>query len=195
MEHFPFELWCLIIGSDVDVYRALLVVPRFARFLTIGKILDFMVLFGYDVRIENVVAHRTLCTLRAMVWGYKGMLHRVNGPAIDCGDMCPACPSKFRMHYTFYNEEWYYLDKLHRLGSPALIRRWRNGYFYNIWYEHGKCHRVDGPAIETTNKDIWCQNHQRHRESKPAVTIRSSDGKIVQMKWYTNDVFVKSVKL
>jgi len=59
MENLPYELFLTIIGKDVEVYRALLAIPCFARMLTIGKILDCMVNFGYDVRVKQwyIVSH------------------------------------------------------------------------------------------------------------------------------------------
>lgn len=39
----PLEIFGLIIGSDVSIYRSLLCIPYFARSLTVGKRFDYAV--------------------------------------------------------------------------------------------------------------------------------------------------------
>src|ERR1039458_2599639 len=56
----------------------------------------------------------------------NGMLHRVDGPAIEWANG---------------GEEWFECGELHRVGGPALVRA--DGT--REWYEHDKMHRVDGP--------------------------------------------------
>ena len=74
-------------------------------------------------------------------WYFNGILHRVDGPAIDCinGD-------KF----------WYLNGKLHRIDGPAF--ECVNGNKH--WYLNGNVHREDGPAIEYANgnKQWWLNN-------------------------------------
>jgi hypothetical protein len=46
-------------------------------------------------------------------------------------------------YYSDGEQNWYHLNKLHRVGGPAVIRP--NGD--RLWYQDGKLHRVDGPAV------------------------------------------------
>ena len=56
---------------------------------------------GYDeVRIDRDRNHRTITYLR------RGLLHRLDGPAVDCGDG---------------QQRWYRNGLLHRDGGPAVI--------------------------------------------------------------------------
>ena len=67
-----------------------------------------------------------------ITWKLNGVLHRINGPAIENpnGTVC------------------YYVDGLlHREDEPAIITN--DGAKY--WFKDGRLHRTDGPAIETIN--------------------------------------------
>ena len=59
----------------------------------------------------------------------NGVLHRVDGPAVE---------------WTDGSKEWYLYGKRHRVDGPAVA--WKNGI--KEWFVNGKYHRVDGPAIE-----------------------------------------------
>lgn len=179
MDVLPYEIFSLIIGLDVTIYRGLLSIPYFTSFLTIGRIFDYAILFGYDVKVVSLGWGR-YCT----VWYLHNNIHRVNGPAIsyDC------------------NEEWYYKGLYHRLDGPAIIRNWCCGCgYYEAWYNKNKLHRTDGPAIIDKNKQIqkdkqiWCQNNKRHRENDPAVILKQY-GIIYHKKWYIDDKWIKSEK-
>jgi len=65
-------------------------------------------------------------------WFLGGVLHRVDGPAIERanGDKC-----------------WFLGGKRHRVDGPAIERA--NGD--REWYVNGKLHRVDGPAVERSD--------------------------------------------
>jgi len=58
---------------------------------------------------------------------FNGVLHRLNGPAIE----------RINGHYT-----WFFRGKMHRVGAPA-----DEGPLSDIWCIHGKKHRIDGPAV------------------------------------------------
>ena len=57
------------------------------------------------------------------------VLHRENGPAVDC---------------TNGHKEWWQNGKLHRTDGPAV--EWGDGG--RLWYQNGVPHRTDGPAVE-----------------------------------------------
>ncbi len=137
---FP-ELYSQIIITSlqhekIHVYRALLCIPKFAKTLTIGKILDWMEECGVDVRVIpetelNIFTHgwdfnaTKKHRLPVLVWKMNGEFHRVNGPTFERNS------DKF----------WYYYNKLHRIGGPAYISD------SLIWFNHGVRHREDGPGI------------------------------------------------
>ena len=60
------------------------------------------------------------------------VLHRENGPAVDC---------------TNGHKEWWQNGQRHRTDGPAI--EWRDGD--KRWYQNGQRHRIDGPAVEWAN--------------------------------------------
>ena len=64
------------------------------------------------------------------------VLHRENGPAVDC---------------TNGHKEWWQNDLLHRTDGPAI--EWWDGD--KFWWQNGLLHRTDGPAIEWNDSDEW----------------------------------------
>ena len=62
----------------------------------------------------------------------KGLLHRLDGPAIEWSDG---------------SKEWWINGKLHREDGPAIEDK--DGY--RAWYRNGKFHRENGPAVEYPN--------------------------------------------
>jgi hypothetical protein len=72
--YMPLEMLDLIAAVDVKAYRAMLVVPLFARILAPGKVVDFMIGFGYSVAITKDYID---CHL-------NGEPHRVDGPYRIC---------------------------------------------------------------------------------------------------------------
>ena len=68
------------------------------------------------------------------------VLHRENGPAVDC---------------TNGHKEWWQNDQLHRIDGPAI--EYTRGT--TVWYQNGQLHRTDGPAIEYSDGDkVWYIN-------------------------------------
>ena len=65
-------------------------------------------------------------------WVLNGVLHREDGPAVDC---------------TSGHKIWYLNGDIHREDGPAIEDA--NGS--KKWYLNGKRHREDGPAIELVN--------------------------------------------
>ena len=50
------------------------------------------------------------------------------------------------------NQEWFFDNKRHRVGGPAV--EWLDGSKH--WYVNGKRHRTDGPAIELADgRKYW----------------------------------------
>ena len=76
-----------------------------------------------DVSPDGVITYRV-----------NGLRHRLDGPA----------------YITKTTTKWYYEDKLHREGGPALEET--SGY--KVWYHHGLPHRLDGPARIETNGSV-----------------------------------------
>jgi hypothetical protein len=99
-------------------------------------------------------------------WIKDGLLHRVDGPAIEWG----------------FNgrREWYHKNKLHRLDGPAL--EWPG--VLSKWFMHGELHRQDGPAVELVNngEQQWYLNGKKHRVDGPAVITGT------RREWYFNDL-------
>lgn len=62
-------------------------------------------------------------------WRLNGVLHREDGPAVECADG---------------HKEWHLNGQLHREDGPAVERADGGKY----WYLDGDIHREDGPAME-----------------------------------------------
>ena len=81
----------------------------------------------------------------------RGLLHRTDGPAVEC---------------TNGTKYWYLNNRLHRDGGPAV--ECADGT--KEWFQNGQLHRTDGPAIELANgTKKWLQNGRLHRDDGPAV--------------------------
>lgn len=162
----PLEILHLIAQIDEPSYKAILAVPRFARTITPGRILDYMELFGHDAKIFKAVDGKCIC------WTKNEELHKLDGPAViyENGDLA-----------------WYKNGEQHRLDGPAEIHA--NGD--QFWYRDGKRHRENGPAeIRTKGDQIWYQNNQCHRLDGPAVIW--SDGLV---EYYEYGIRLKCFKL
>ena len=118
----PIELLHVIASFDQGAYRALLSVPFFARSLNPSIRADYMIAFGYSVKITTYFTS----------WFRNGELHREDGSAIEDANGDKA---------------WYRDGNLHREDGPAI----ENANGYKAWYCNGKPHREDGPAIELTD--------------------------------------------
>ena len=92
-------------------------------------------------------------------WYQNGVLHRLDGPAVE---------------YTSGTKRWYQKGLLHREDGPAVefsdnyVEYWVNGKLHNVdgpavtyhngkdYWVNGKLHRLDGPAREfTTGRNEW----------------------------------------
>jgi hypothetical protein len=148
--NLPLEILGIIASTDVAVYRALLSLPRFARSLSPGTIVGFMIAFGYSVKI----------TKYRVTWYLNGKKHKIDVPAVD-----------------WYNgdKEWWWFGKRHRQdrhrlkldskcdpNGPAV--EWSNGT--KEWWLDGNQHRADGPAVEYAygGKEWWI-NGVCHRQA------------------------------
>lgn len=96
-------------------------------------------------------------------WRQNGELHRIDGPAIECGNG---------------DKYWYQNNKLQRVDGPAVEKI--NGEKH--WYQNNILHRVGGPAVEgDRGSKYWYQHGKLHRTDGPA--IEWSDG---SKCWYLN---------
>jgi hypothetical protein len=109
--YMPLEMLDLIASVDSKAYRALLGLPLFARSLGPDKVVDFMIAFGYSVRI----------TKNYIIWYLHGEPHRNDEPAVERANG---------------NKEWWRFGKLHRVDGPAI--KYTNGY--KAWYLNGESH-------------------------------------------------------
>jgi hypothetical protein len=147
MDNIPNEI-LLNIPYDELSYRALLSIPRFARLLTPGLIVDFQIKFGYDVKIKKYN-----CGVWT-VWTKYGKKHRRDIPAV----------------MGLLGEIWYSYGRKHRTGGPAVIRKDTWGNIIGMqWCQHDNLHRLDGPAIITKESQQWYINNIRHRGIGPAI--------------------------
>jgi hypothetical protein len=126
---------------DLSTYRALLSIPIFALSLTPSTRCDYMILFGYRVKITRL----------SITWTLDGKLHRTDGPAVTSVDGARYWCIDGKFHRTDGpaiiradgSQEWFIDDKHHRTDGPAIIRV--DGS--REWYINGNHHRCDGPAI------------------------------------------------
>ena len=96
-------------------------------------------------------------------WYVGGVLHRVDGPAIE---------------WVNGDKEWFLGGKCHREGGPAV--ECTDGY--GAWYVGDELHRVDGPAIEWADGGReWYVNGLRHKIDGPAVEYASGN-----RAWFLN---------
>ena len=66
------------------------------------------------------------------------VLHRENGPAVECSNG---------------DKVWYQNGQLHRTDGPAIDRA--SGH--KEWWQNDLCHRTDGPAVVFEDGDKrWC---------------------------------------
>ena len=187
MDKIPDELWTLIVGGDIEVYRLLIkACPRFAR-LTMEDNSYWKGIFvecKYDEWSEN--------------WFLAGKRHR----GYDLPAVIYSKGAHFYGSYADYvhrmmhvenrwlndkpadsfdgTQEWWFNNQLHREGDkPARIHK--NGN--QEWWFNNKRHREnDQPAIVSRNRQEWWFNGERHREgNQPAVIY--GDGRL---EWWFN---------
>jgi hypothetical protein len=176
--YMPLEMLDLIAAVDTKTYRAMLAIPRVARSLTPGKVVDFMIAFGYSVVI----------TKDHIEWYLNGKRHRDHGPAVEHanGDkvwylngelhrqarhrlkLDSKCdPDGPAIECTNGDKVWYLNGKRHRSPVGPAVEL-ANGY--KAWYLNGELHRVGGPALEHANGNKgWYLNGKLHRDDGPAV--------------------------
>jgi hypothetical protein len=105
----PVELLHVIAGVDMETYRLMLALPPFARSLDPGIIADFMISFGFGIKI----------TCKYIKWTRDGIAHRNDGPAMTFSDG---------------GEYWCQHGKFHRDGGPAVT--YSDGR--QFWYWRGE---------------------------------------------------------
>jgi hypothetical protein len=183
----PLEILHVIAACHVESYRALLAIPVFARSVVTthhSKVIDYMIHFGYSVKIGNY----------AIYWHLNGLSHRINGPAIEWinGDR-DWCVNGERhringpaIEWINGNKEWWWFGKRHRVDGPAII--YANGN--KEWWQNGKLHRparpgepVEPAVVYTDGLKEWWQNGKKHRDNGPAVVY--SNG---YKQWWQNGV-------
>jgi hypothetical protein len=115
----------------------------------------------HDIRVDDEG--------NVLYYNEKGVLHRLDGPAVEKADG---------------TKQWYVNGKLHRLDGPAI--EYVNGT--KMWYQNDKLHREDGPAIEFADgRKVWQQNNKLHRLDGPAV-----EGRDGAKQWWVNEKLVGS---
>ena len=108
--------------------------------------------FGFILLEGNWVKEelKLICTITdgTKKWTLNGVLHRLDGPAIE---------------YKGGNKEWYQNGRLHRKNGPAV--EWKDGS--RFWYQDGKIHREDGPAVEwASGSKSWFLNGKSQKFSE-----------------------------
>jgi hypothetical protein len=99
----------------------------------------------------------------------EGLLHRLDGPAIE---------------YTSGSKEWYVNGELHRLDGPAT----EYSHGTTSWWVNGELHRLDGPAIEWSDGyKSWYIEGKKHTEAEFNEKVKqlknnSCEGKIVEIE-------------
>jgi hypothetical protein len=189
--YIPLEMLDLIAVVDVKAYRAMLAIPLFVRSLTPGKIVDFMIGFGYSVAI----------TKDDIEWRLNGELHRVDGPAAEYANRNKIWCLNGELHrqdgpaveYADGYKAWWFNGKLHRSsgnlklvsgGGQAVGSAIEHANGDKEWYVNGKRHRVDGPAIVYTDGyKAWYVNGKRHRVDGPAIEHVGDD-----KSWYVDGI-------
>lgn len=182
MLSLPLELYGqMILSSAQDdkwrIYRSLLSLPVFARSLTYGKILDWMVECGVDVHIGSTNIEDIDDVdydpdddefERHIVWTINNKLHCVIGPAIE---------------YECQDKIWYYLGKHHNKDGPAVVQ----GNF-TVWCKHGEKHRDNDEPAECCKGAylVWYIDGKLHRDNDRPAFIKSI-GNELTAKWYQHD--------
>ncbi len=131
----------------------------------IDRRLDLMIEFGYDV----------LISADDIRWMKNGLLHRNDGPAVQCIRGMKAYYHNGEMHRSYGpakilsdgTKMWYIHGNLHRVGGPAVV--WNDGNCK--WYCYGHLHRDGGPAIiNADGSHEWYHHGRKHRTNGPAIT-------------------------
>lgn len=177
LDILPEEILYEIAKDSEPTYKALLAYPRFARAITPGTRLDYMVLFGHNIHVynhatvwlRNCHTHRIdgparITTVGGVEWYQNGELHRDGGPAMEYSSGAKFWYQNGEKHrdngpaatFPDGSEEWYQHGKRHRDGAPAVIYGCDN---VSYWYQHGILHRNDGPAVsDNTGDEDWYFN-------------------------------------
>ena len=117
LDILPSELLDLIASFDEPSYKALVrSYPRFARSVSPGVCIDFMIAFGHDIH----------CTKNYTIRTKHSRLHSLSHPA---------------RHWFSGTQTWFRNGLQHRFGAPAVIAGSRRE-----WFSNGKMHRNEGPA-------------------------------------------------
>lgn len=163
MDTLPVELYTEIINSTSNgeaVYYSLLAIKKFAQTLTISRIIDYQISFGYSVKI----------TKDAITWSKNNKVHRGNDlPAVE---------------WVNGNRTWARNGEAHRSGGlPAFI----DTEGVHIWMINGKKHREgDLPAQMSVDVTIWMINGKKHREGKRPAVIRESEWNGLEKEFWLN---------
>jgi hypothetical protein len=188
-DDLPIEILHLIAANDVQVYRALLAAPRFARSVTTPK--NYIKLFGYSVVTGSGYEY----------WYRNGELYYTRFPN-GTKNWYPNF-KKYGYRYVIIEHwsgdiEYNLFDRKHRIPDdgepvgPAVEKA--DGT--KEWWWHGSLHRnqiysSDGPAAERPggHKEWWQHGllHRRSYNNKPAgPAIVMADG---SKYWYSDGVY------
>lgn len=160
----PVEVLHRIAAESPQSYRALLSLPPFARSLSPGIIAEYKIHFGHEIKIDR----------DCVQWCYRGVVHRLDGPAVEFID---SAEDWYSLHpygarqgsSKITGKLWYQNGTLHRLDGPAV--EYPDGGY--CWYKNGHLHRDDGPAIKYANgSNEWYRDGERHRLWGPALEYK-----------------------
>ncbi len=191
MTSLPVELWIKISlssphnESEYTFNYLVRAVPSLGRWAIsghsgeiIGRRLDLMEAFGYDVRFGGIdIGNMYVWTndARYIVWRKNGVPHRNDGPAIMNTE---------EYHYfhsiSVCQVAWMRHGRLHRgpLNGDGPALEGTDGAL--DWFINGKSHRDDGPAAMWPQYYItWKENGYRHRDDGPAKILANGG-----IEWY-----------
>jgi hypothetical protein len=88
-------------------------------------------------------------------------------------------------------ENWYKVDKLHRLGDLPAVTYYQNGQIVNEqWHQEGQIHRLgDQPAMVRYKdgkkiQEEWYKNGALHRDGGQPASIHYNNGQVAKKQWY-----------
>jgi hypothetical protein len=192
----PFDILTTIAQTSIEIYHALLALPRFGR---------------RSLQLKHQILHQSHFTTHIIKHYAGGFIahvwhldHRSYNIQLDTGDDLyyrHRLDAPADIHYDpdghVIYEAWYEYDEIHRsvnLG-PAIIYYHPNGQKASeSWYERGQCHRLDAPASihyhpnDQKAIEYWYNHNQYHRLDGPAAVGYNLSGIIINVQYYLYDV-------
>ncbi len=186
MDSLPTDIYQLIASIDTDSWRAMLAVPRFARFtlteqgrrardIAFLRIVCKIVPFNNSIRINAEVDYEinNNCdhyseTVIYITNNTNDMIKFVKNRKVSNTEMTIALII-FRFN-----------GQMHRDDGPAVV--YANGR--QEWWCHGKLHREGGPAVMIPNHHVnWFNNGLHYLDGNQPAIILKNYGLLV---WFRN---------